>query len=235
MGTHCSVARSSRHTSLTGPLPSYPPLTTSPGSVPSHSFTPARDVLHTAVSRHAPTKPLCRATRAQISTRARTCWTAQVLMLLPIGGRHRRSLYAVRGSGVCRCAVRVVSAADKRCEDSSKKTCHLIISDYCLFCAEKSFPHPRSVFKSSSIEVFKCRRDLFHAHPLVSIHPWVFGRVFNNRGLYLLLRHMVTELACDPAPSATLALAVDRIDKEEFHTHTTGAVPFQERRACGSR
>ena len=50
--------------------------------MPSHSFVPARAALHTPVIRHALTKPLCWATRAQISTRARTCWAAQEVVAL---------------------------------------------------------------------------------------------------------------------------------------------------------
>mmetsp|Transcript_12817 Transcript_12817/g.31147 ORF Transcript_12817/g.31147 Transcript_12817/m.31147 type:complete len:204 (+) Transcript_12817:757-1368(+) len=77
---HCSVARSSRHTSLCSPESSSPPHITNPGRVPRYSFTPSRDALHTLISRRAPTKPLGSATRAHISTRARTCWAADQLL-----------------------------------------------------------------------------------------------------------------------------------------------------------
>ena len=86
-GPHRSVARSSRHPSCNRcTYPSTPPYTTQTGRVPSHSFAPARAALHTPVSRHAPTRPLCWATRAQISTRARTCWTAQAFAALQSAG-----------------------------------------------------------------------------------------------------------------------------------------------------
>jgi hypothetical protein len=48
----------------------HPPHTTSPGRVRNHCFAPTRDALHTPVSRHAPTSPLCSATRVQNSGRA---------------------------------------------------------------------------------------------------------------------------------------------------------------------
>jgi hypothetical protein len=65
MATHRIVARFSLNTSP-GPPP-IPPHTTSPGRVLRYSVAPARDALHTRISRRAPKTPLCFATRAHTS------------------------------------------------------------------------------------------------------------------------------------------------------------------------
>jgi hypothetical protein len=52
--------------------PARPPHTTSPDRVRSHSFDPTRAALHTRFKRNAPTTPLCSATMAHISGRAKT-------------------------------------------------------------------------------------------------------------------------------------------------------------------
>ena len=76
--SHRSSPRFSLHTSLVRPDPSiYPPHTTSPGKVRSHSFAPTRATLHTRISRQAPTSPLCSATRAHRAGRAATREAAQ--------------------------------------------------------------------------------------------------------------------------------------------------------------
>ena len=62
----------------------YPPHTTILGRLLSHSFAPDRAALQTAIRRQAPTKPLCPATKAHISARARTCWAAQSQLALRV-------------------------------------------------------------------------------------------------------------------------------------------------------
>jgi hypothetical protein len=78
MASHRSVARSSLHTSLTSAPEERPPHTTSPGRVRRNSFAPARDALHTLITCHAPTSPLCFATRAHTSGSAVARSTAQL-------------------------------------------------------------------------------------------------------------------------------------------------------------
>ena len=69
MCSHRSSPRSSLHTPLLIP---NPPHTTNPGRARSQTLTPSREARHTPVRRHAPTRPLCWATRVQNSGRART-------------------------------------------------------------------------------------------------------------------------------------------------------------------
>ena len=88
MGSHRSVARFSRHTSLVATMLSHPPHTTTPGSVASHSLIPKRDDLHTRIILHADTSPTpCLATFAQNSGRDVTrSTTVQVLLERVVGG-----------------------------------------------------------------------------------------------------------------------------------------------------
>ena len=73
MCSHRSSPRSSLHTLLVNPSPrAYPPHTTNPGRARSQTLAPSREARHTPVRRQAPTRPLCLATRVQISGRART-------------------------------------------------------------------------------------------------------------------------------------------------------------------
>jgi hypothetical protein len=92
MGSHRSVAISSLHTSSLPPPPppEYPPHTTRPGRVLRNSLAPTRAALHTRISRHAPTRPRCAATRPHTSGRpvARSTaqlassWAASVVMVV---------------------------------------------------------------------------------------------------------------------------------------------------------
>ena len=71
-GSHCSLPRSSHHTSLVfTPPPRCPPHTKSLGRVRNHHLAPSCAALHTPVSRHAPTSPQYAAMRAHSSGRRR--------------------------------------------------------------------------------------------------------------------------------------------------------------------
>jgi hypothetical protein len=102
--SHRSSPRSSLHTPLdisTSPPAVYlvyPPHTTSPGRVRSQSFALCREALHTPVSRHAPTSPLCSATRAQNSGRATTREVAHLATARVVGAMLRHG-----GACVCVC------------------------------------------------------------------------------------------------------------------------------------
>jgi hypothetical protein len=105
MGSHCIVARSSLHTSLTIPPSPCPPHTTSPGRVRRNSVAPTRAALHTRISRRAPRTPLYFATRAHTSGREVARSTAQLgssSSAAVVGGGSSLSFICSRGDGgVC--------------------------------------------------------------------------------------------------------------------------------------
>jgi hypothetical protein len=90
--SHRSSPGSSLHTSLVYPSSpvTHPPHTTSHRRVRSQSFAPTREALHTPVSRHAPTSPLCSETRAQNSGSAVARETAHFAEARVMGAIGRR-------------------------------------------------------------------------------------------------------------------------------------------------